>query len=212
MEYRDFALRIKTVDDAGKFTGFASTYGEPADLFGDVVEKGAFTQAINSQGHGYPLLLAHKSDSVLGIAKIEDAENGLLTHATVDLDDPIARAAFNKIRMHALKGLSIGFLPAPGKVQYTDTGRILKEIRLFEISLTPTPANQRAQVFQVKSVSDARLLLQHLQPDEVEGATIDELKAIQGQLARLLAAVDPAPEIDPGILGELNKLAAVMRA
>jgi len=211
MEYKDFALKIKSVDEAGRFVGFASTYGEPPDLMGDVIEKGAFNQAIRSQGHGFPLLLAHRQDAILGIARIEDADAGLVAHGELDMSDPIAQSAFNKIKMHALKGLSIGFLPSPGKVAYTDTGRILKEVRLFEISLTPTPANPGASVFSVKSVSDARLLLQHLKTDDIGDATVEELKQIAAQLQRLLPA-DPGPTVDPAILGELQGLARAMRA
>ena len=212
METRDFPLRIKMVNEgAGTFTGFASTYTEQPDLQGDVVARGAFAQAIKSQGPGYPLLLAHKQDCVLGICKIEDADDGLLCHGKIDIEDQFANNVFSKVKMHALRGLSVGFLPGLGKVQYTGSGRILKEVRLFEISLTPTPANPGAQVFSVKSISDARLLLQRLKTDDVEAGTIEELKAIEAQLRRLLP-VDPGPTVDPAILSDLKGLAQAMRA
>ena len=47
---QDFQLRLKSLDDAGSFSGFASTYGGPPDLVGDIIEPGAFAQSIAQQG------------------------------------------------------------------------------------------------------------------------------------------------------------------
>jgi uncharacterized protein len=209
METRDFTFKIKAVDEAqGRFTGLASTYGEPADLEGDVIERGAFTQAIRSQGAGYPLLLAHQQSAVLGIARLEDSDGGLLAHGEIDMEDQAAKSVFAKIRMKALRGLSIGFIPSPGKIQYTDTGRILKEVRLFEISLTPVPANPGAQVFAVKSVADARLLLQRIQAETLEPDMLLELRQIEASVKSLLERHTPADKADPALIAELRKLAA----
>jgi hypothetical protein len=39
---RDFSLKVKALDDSGTFTGYASTYGGPPDMVGDVIEPGAY--------------------------------------------------------------------------------------------------------------------------------------------------------------------------
>ena len=49
MEHLNVKLQVKSLDEAGKFSGLASVYGN-VDLGGDVVEPGAFTKAIADRG------------------------------------------------------------------------------------------------------------------------------------------------------------------
>jgi HK97 family phage prohead protease len=91
---RDFPLRVKALDDqSGAFTGYASTYGAPADLTGDIVLPGAFAQSIAQQGAGYRLLWSHKQDEPLGIAKVSDSANGLVVSGTLLMSDSGAQRA-----------------------------------------------------------------------------------------------------------------------
>ena len=67
---QDFSLKLKSLDDEGSFTGYASTYGGPPDLVGDIIEPGAFAQSIAEQGKGYPLLWSHRTDEPIGLVKV----------------------------------------------------------------------------------------------------------------------------------------------
>src|SRR6266566_5269881 len=60
-------LQIKSLDEAGRFVGLASTYGN-VDLGGDVVEPGAFQKTITDRGGEVPLLFAHDSRQPIGLA------------------------------------------------------------------------------------------------------------------------------------------------
>jgi HK97 family phage prohead protease len=84
---RDFPLKLKAFEDSGAFTGYASTYGDPPDLVGDVIEPGAFRQTIASQGKGLPLLWAHDTAEPVGIVQAEDAKDGLMVHGRLVMDE-----------------------------------------------------------------------------------------------------------------------------
>jgi HK97 family phage prohead protease len=106
---RDFSLRVKALDDSGTFTGYCSTYGGPPDLVGDIIEPGAYKQAIASQGNGYPLLWAHQQSEPLGLVKISDSAAGLVCNASMVMADPAAQRAYAHLKAGSIKGLSIGY-------------------------------------------------------------------------------------------------------
>jgi HK97 family phage prohead protease len=187
MQTLDFAFNTKALSEEGAFTGKAAVYGE-LDLTGDIIETGAFKHAIAQQGDGYPLLWAHRQDEPVGIARIEDSANALIVKGQLLMSDPTAMRAYDHLRARTIKGLSIGFqIPTGnGRVIFRDDGvRILKEIRLLEISLVAVPAQPKAQVTEVKSLGDVRLLLKGIKAAEPEA--IGELSEIAAELKRLLA-------------------------
>jgi HK97 family phage prohead protease len=186
---RDFSLRVKALDDSGTFTGYASTYGGPPDLVGDIIEPGASKQAIASQGNGYPLLFGHSQNQPLGLAKVSDSAAGLVVNGSLLMSDPAAQRAYAHLKAGSIKGLSIGYtLPnGEGKVTYGDDGtRTLKEVHLHEVSLVAVPANPRAQVVTVKTLGQIENVLRTYRPGEVTGDTLSQLKGIDAALKTLL--------------------------
>jgi HK97 family phage prohead protease len=196
---RDFSLKVKVLDDSGTFTGYASTYGGPPDLTGDIIEPGAYKQAIASQGAGYPLLWAHQQSEPLGLAKVSDSAAGLVVNGSMVMADPIAQRAYAHLKAGSIKGLSIGFNLPPessGKVTYGNDGtRTIREIKLFEVSLVAIPANPLAQVTSVKSLAQVEHLLRSYRAGEVTAADIDQFRSIDLALKALLRK-DGACECD----------------
>jgi HK97 family phage prohead protease len=186
---QDFPLRLKAMDDSGTFTGYASTYGGPPDLVGDIIEPGAFAQSIASQGKGYPLLWSHRTDEPIGLAKVSDDAKGLVVNGSLVLADPAAQRAHTHLKANTVRGMSIGYdIPrGQGKVTYSDDGtRTLKEIKLYEISLVAIPANPKAQVTSVKSLTDVEHVLRTI-TDASDADVVRQLKSIDVQLKRLLS-------------------------
>lgn len=183
---KDFTLKLKVLDDSGSFSGYASTYGGPPDLYGDIVAPGAFKQAIYSQGNGYPLLWAHDQSKPVGLEKISDSTKGLIVDGALNLESPVGQTAYSDLKFGSVKGLSIGYDCLEGKYTYDQTGiRTLNEVRLFEISLVAIPANPLAQVTSVKSLQDARRLLR-------EAATNpDDKVALRSLLKEIRLLLDP---------------------
>ena len=213
MQTHDFGLKIKSLDEQGCFTGLASPYGDPPDLGGDVIQKGAFTQAIRQQpAAGYPLLWVHQHDQPLGVARIEDSPTGLAVNGKLFLEDPNAQKAYIHAKGGSVRGISISFLPPRADaVAWRDDGaRVLKSIHLVELSLCPVPMAPRAQITSVKSLQDARYLLKSLNDGDVDDDALSDLLEIDRELKRLLIGRDPA-EVKAAALRELQAFADSIR-
>ncbi|WP_213804738.1 HK97 family phage prohead protease [Granulicella sp. dw_53] len=196
MQYhRDFSLKVKALDDnSGTFTGYASTYGGPPDLVGDIIMPGAFKRSIDNQGDGVVLLWSHSTSDPLGRVKLSDSPAGLVVNGSMVMADPAAQRAYAHLKAGSIKGLSIGYSLPPessGKVTYNSDGtRTIREIKLYEVSLVAIPANPLAQVTSVKSLQQFDELLRSFKADDVDSETLASLRSIRGTLRSLLQKKD----------------------
>ena len=199
LETRAFPLKFKSIAADGTFVGYGSTYGN-LDLVGDIVQPGAFTQAIQSQGKGFPLLWVHDQETPLGIAKISDSKAGLVVDGQMLMSDPNAQRVFAHMQMGSVKGLSIGFgHPDPAKTSYDDNGaRILREIKLYELSLCPVPANPLATVTSVKSLAQVERFMQSIRGKAPDAEMVGHLQRIHESVLALLDGVDDDGECEDG--------------
>lgn len=158
---RDLPLKIKSVDDKGKFTGYGSVYGVE-DSYGDVVVKGAFKNSLEewiSKGRLPAMLWQHRADEPIGIyEKMIEDDDGLYVEGQLLIDDdPLAKRAYGHLKAGSLSGLSIGYnLPKDG-LEYDKEKDIfiLSEIDLWEVSLVTFPANDAARVQDIKRACQA---------------------------------------------------------
>jgi HK97 family phage prohead protease len=156
-------FHIKSLDEAGLFSGYASVF-HVVDQQRDVVMPGAFTYALQTMKPGHvKLLWQHTWSEPIGVIErlFEDAQ-GLYIEGRLLLDIARAREAYALLKAGAMSGLSIGYSPKT-RIE-PDTGvRQLLEVDLWEISLVTLPANPLATVTVVKSdcVSPEILALKH---------------------------------------------------
>lgn len=150
LKHLDLNLEIKAQDVAedGTFTGWASMY-DVIDLGGDVVRKGAFTKTIK-ESKQVPILWQHDAREVIGIGTLTDTEKGLKIEAKLDMADPLAVKAYNKLKNGFLKGLSIGFMTVKDSIE--GGIRHIKEAALYEVSVVTFPMLPSAQVTAVKEL------------------------------------------------------------
>ena len=197
METRAFPLKLKSIAADGTFQGYGSTYGN-LDLVGDIVMPGAFNQAIQSQGKGLPLLWVHSQETPLGVAKISDSKAGLVVDGQLLMTDPNAQRVHAHMQMGSVKGLSIGFgTPDPAKTSWDDDGnRILREIKLYELSLCPVPANPLALVTSVKSLAQVERFMQSIRGKSPDAEMLSHLRAIHEHVLSLLGNVDDDTDVD----------------
>lgn len=154
LEFKSVKFEIKELSESGSFTGVASVYGNK-DLGNDVMEKGAFTKTIAERGGKVRLMDSHKTR--IGIAEVKDTSYGLETKGLINLEKQSGQDVYSDLKFyqqHGLPmGLSIGYqtVKADSPSATSDGARHLKEVCLWEVTVTEFPMNTEAQVTAVKS-------------------------------------------------------------
>ena len=151
-----FPFEVKAVADGGRFTGYASTFGN-VDLQDDVIEPGAFKSTLEKHGGKVPILWNHRHTDVVGfgIGAKEDSHGlhveGELT-ITTDLGRNVHELAKHALKLGQQMGLSIGYSILPKGAEHSGGIRRLKALQLHEYSITPFPANPEARLSAVKQM------------------------------------------------------------
>lgn len=151
------SLAIKAVaEKEGTFSGLGSVFGNE-DSYGDIVMPGAFEKSLarhKKAGTLPALLWQHQMDNPIGIYhRMEETDEGLDMDGEFALAIEKGRDAHALTRMKALRGLSIGFTIPKGGAEYKEEIGVwhLKEIDLWEVSVVTFPANDLAQITDVRS-------------------------------------------------------------
>ncbi|HEV8077332.1 MAG TPA: HK97 family phage prohead protease [Marinobacter sp.] len=170
--------------EQGQFSGLAATYDSTPDRHGDTIAPGAFTQSLarhDAEGTRPAMLWQHDHSAPVGAwLKFTDSAEGLAADGKLTLDVPLAKSAYALLKDSVL-ALSIGAnIPAGGR-QSGDTGDVLTEIDLIEISLVSVPANTRARITTVKGYDPSN-------PREFEKSVRDALGLSVRETKRLLAS------------------------
>jgi HK97 family phage prohead protease len=154
-------LRLtKTPTDSnrlGWFQGLASTYDIDRD--GERFAFGAWTESIfqwQKAGTYPPLFFNHRTadpeDIVGRVLSMKETVDGLLIEGMLDLTNPRAESAYERMLAGTLDSMSVGFLYERTHTD-EDGVTVIDEAELLEISLTPIPSNQYARVSRVKSTA-----------------------------------------------------------
>jgi len=154
-------IENKALTDAGDggISGLASVYGN-VDLQDDEMQRGAADRSIahhKTARAKMPLLDWHGeslSRLIGSVKELKSVPEGVWFDAAFS-GTPEAQRARQLAREGHLSGVSIGYLPV--RSSYKTVGgrpiRMLHEVKLLEISLTPVPANPLAQVASVKAAA-----------------------------------------------------------
>lgn len=203
----------------GYIEGYASTFGN-VDLYGDIIEAGAFAKTIKERKGVWPVLLDHSPSKPIGwnIEATEDGK-GLKVRSKILLETEEARNRYKLAKMaHELKtkmGISIGFNIVKSEPDKENPQvRRIKEAKMWEHSLVTFPANPKASTTAVKGLNEDQTL-KVLKLLESKGCSIEEIKEALGEeAAELLHFQDPAAHqsVDPEILQSLARLTESLRA
>jgi HK97 family phage prohead protease len=113
---------------------------------GDIIPLDAIDQALEPFMKWGNLREMHDKKAAGKVLAARVDEKGLYIQARVD--DPIA---WQKVRAGVYQGFSVGGdIPEDACEQRADGARLIKELRLNEISLVDRPANQKARISFVK--------------------------------------------------------------
>lgn len=157
LEYTEaIAEDVKADLAQGIVEGYASTIGGEPDRAGDTIAPGAFRDVVAAFRKGQAkvsFLWAHDTARPIGrVEELREDAKGLFMRARFNLETPAGRDAYQHAKSGDVSAFSIGFRIPPGGAKHTRTGRELRSIDLWEVSLVTLPANTNAQVTQVKSV------------------------------------------------------------
>jgi HK97 family phage prohead protease len=157
MEHKTVEASARPTTDLGEFSAIAAAYS--VDRVKDRIVPGAFAQTIarwRASGKQVPLHWNHgsKAHDVIGSVdpgSMREIREGLYVRGRLDLDNSkVAREAWRSMKSNALS-LSFGYLATDQK-RGSDGVNLLREIDLYEVSLTPTPANPDTRFLELKSI------------------------------------------------------------
>lgn len=158
-------FKASDVASTGEFSGYAAIFGN-VDLGGDVVLPGAFNGTLKTHRDrkSTPALLwSHDASVIVGrITELAEDRKGLFMSGKLSLDTRAGAEAYALLKDDAIGGMSIGYSPGTGGVEYSAEARLLKQVELYEVSLVAVPMNPEARITAVKAMDCAdRRELEH---------------------------------------------------
>lgn len=203
-----FLVKDAHVDEDAKVAiikGYGAVFGN-VDLGNDIISRGAFKKTLNDKGNKVYFLADHKydTDNILGIAEVQEDEVGLYGVYKLNLQKQKARDAYSDIKMAQDEGIplgmSIGFDIIDSEMDTKSQVRVLKELRLHEISLTPFPMNESARVLEAKSKEELvqmRATIDSLLKSQPSDSDTDSDEADDEQIENLIKSIqDVRKKID----------------
>jgi HK97 family phage prohead protease len=148
-------LELKLASDGladGEIVGYGATFGD-IDQQGDQIMAGAFRASLanhRAKGTSPMMLWGHDPDQPLGKwSTVKEDARGLNVRGRLSLGVQKANDA-RVLARDGVLGLSIGYITVASS--YVGKVRQLKQVDLYEVSLTPMPANSQAVITAAKSV------------------------------------------------------------
>jgi HK97 family phage prohead protease len=155
--------------------GYPIVWNERND-YGEVVLKGATLNSLNARGvnagkNPIVVLNQHRNSEILCRPSVlQEDEYGLYFEGTVIEGTRYADEALAQIRQGVLRQMSYGFGYIWDRVEYDDVtdSFILKEIKLWEISVVTFSSGESAQLRDYRERQE-RMILDQYTPGELSG-------------------------------------------
>lgn len=155
MKTKDFGFELKGLSESGTFEGYGSVFSV-VDSYDEIVAPGAFTESLaahQAKGTMPALLWQHRSGEPIGVFReMREDTRGLIVSGQLAMKTARGAEAFELLKMKAISGLSIGFVPREDSFDKATGIRTLKKVDLWETSLVTFPANDAARVHGVKNI------------------------------------------------------------
>jgi HK97 family phage prohead protease len=150
-EFKEY--EIKEDDDNYIIEGYGSI-AQNVDLGNDIVANGAFTDDLMSRDNGVrPALWQHNSREPVGIVESREDSKGLYSKFRLPKSDTfVSGRVMPQVRVKSVTGLSIGYDVIDSEMMERDGKRcrLLKKLKLYEISLVTFPMNEEARIMAAK--------------------------------------------------------------
>lgn len=165
MQKKSFDLVYESEQgDGGEIVAYASTFDRIPDAYGDVVAPGAFAKSLSdwqASGNPIPLLFGHRTDdprmNIGAVIEASEDERGLRIRARFDEDNEVSQYTRKLVKEGRLTKLSFAYDTLDSEIITLEDGtraNELKELKIYEISLVPIPANQLTEVISAKAADE----------------------------------------------------------
>ena len=207
-------FEVREDSDGMHLEGYAALFDSRSENLGgftEIIKPGAFRSSLRSR-NDIKLLWNHDTGAVLGSTRsgtltLTEDERGLRVSATLP-NTSHGRDARELISRQDVTGFSFGFsMPARGGDEWNDNGteRILKSVRLHEVSLTAFPAYRQTEgtatvrgldkVAQRADIDADALADALLKIENGEDISTDDRQLLEKVISHL-APEEAQPEID----------------
>lgn len=209
-------FEIRELEDGGlRFEGYAAVFNSPSEPlpFTERIAPGAFARSIRSRNN-IMMLWNHDAGQPLASTRantlqLREDERGL--KVTADLaPTTLGRDISTLVRTGVIDSMSFGFSVVRDSWNADGTERILKSVRLFEVSLVSFPAYEGTAGLQ--SVRGLEKVAQRASVDAdaladvflkvEEGHSIDETE--RELMLKVIDELGPQPEQSDGDIDMLN--------
>lgn len=186
--HKQLPTATERTTDQGDFTAIAAAF--TPDRAGEVIRRGAFTTTIGkwlASGKPLPVHWDHRgeAENVIGEvypATMSERDDGLYVEGKLDLDSSkVAREAWRSMKRNRA-ALSIGYLVLD-KSRRPDGLLELREIDLFEVSITPSPANPDTRVLSTKHAEDEEVAEPEVDRFEISSRGFEKFQAEEKRIA-----------------------------
>lgn len=154
LAFEQAAIKFANGGAQGVFEGYASVFGV-VDGDGDIIEPGAFAQALKTQTRPVAMFFNHRRNEI-PVGKwldLSEDSKGLYVRGELTPGNPQSEALKAAMIHGTVGGMSVGFSAAKQDVTPIATGYSFKSAsRLTEISVCTFPANESATVSTLKSM------------------------------------------------------------
>jgi HK97 family phage prohead protease len=230
LEYKAVPTEFKASStNEGVYEGYFSIFGNMDDGY-DVIPQGAFAKTIQERAKRIKVFYAHDWQKLIGPAPdvLQEDSRGLYAKGKLTLASFWGNEVWQLMKDNALNEGSIGFETIPGQVDFrSDGARMLKEVKLYEISPVPLGMNPLTEVQAVKMLgrqsadeqaAQLLALLSEVKAGRVLSATnLEKAKTARGAMASAIEALDAliaaaGDDEEPKGAADLARLAHRLRA
>lgn len=196
--------------EEGQFKALVSVFGN-VDSMGDKVMPGAFTKSLtqwSESGDPIPVYWSHRMDdpdmNIGYVLNAEETEQGLEVLGQLDLDpdaSPKARQAYRLAKGRRATQWSFAYDVIDGGPAEADGQEFneLRELKLYEVSMTPIGANDQTELLAVKHDGQKVGRTLSSKNETTLRDAVASIEAAAKSIKNVLASIDSGkPEDDEG--------------
>lgn len=152
IEHKTVKFEIKEIDEEeGTFSGYAATFSEFPDSYGDIIEPGAFKKTIKEMKNRVKILWNHYPLEPIGKPiELSEDKTGLLVNGKLSLGVQRAREVLSLMKDGVITEMSIGYNTM--KETFVEGVRHIQEVKLWDVSPVTFAANPEAVILGVKEM------------------------------------------------------------